>query len=101
MISLAEFGLGIEVAKREHVCLAIRMYAIFREDHDALLPEGYQDLFLEDGLDGESIDNLCDEQECAIVDENRIMVRYLDYNCTSFLIRIFRMKMRSVAYTRL
>ncbi|KAE9389920.1 hypothetical protein BT96DRAFT_1066449 [Gymnopus androsaceus JB14] len=72
-ISLTEFGLGMEVAKRQHLCLAIRTYATFREDHDALLPDGYQELFIEDDSDGEPVNNLCDERECVIIDEDNAM----------------------------
>ncbi|KAE9393326.1 hypothetical protein BT96DRAFT_999572 [Gymnopus androsaceus JB14] len=71
--SLAEFGLGTELLKREHKCLSIRTYATFREDHDALLPEGYQNLFLEEGPDGQSVDVLCDEQGCVLIDEDNVM----------------------------
>ncbi|KAE9388836.1 hypothetical protein BT96DRAFT_1003817 [Gymnopus androsaceus JB14] len=70
--SVAEFGLGTEILKQEHKCLSIRTYATFREDHDALLPEGYQNLFLEEGPDGQSVDVLCDEQGCVLIDENLI-----------------------------
>lgn len=61
--------------RRDHTCLSIRTYATFREDHDALIPEGYQELFLEEGPDGELADTLCDEQDCAVIDEDDAMVR--------------------------
>ncbi|KAE9383466.1 hypothetical protein BT96DRAFT_1033001 [Gymnopus androsaceus JB14] len=72
-ISLSEFGLGTELVKRNHTCLPIRTYATFREDYDALLPDGYEELFLEEGPDGEAVDTLCDEQECMVIDEDDIM----------------------------
>lgn len=83
-ISLAEFGLGMEVDKREHTCLAIRTYATFREDHDALLPEGYQELFIEDNSDGEPEDNLCKERECTFIDEDSAMVSYFVFDHSAF-----------------
>ncbi|KAJ3714576.1 hypothetical protein DFJ43DRAFT_1160836 [Lentinula guzmanii] len=51
-ISLADFGLGLEVIARHHRCLSIRTYATFREDFDALLPHGFLHLFVdEDSLE--------------------------------------------------
>lgn len=71
-IGLSEFGLGKELFSRCHQCLSIRTYATFREDHDALLPDGYKKLFLED-QDGELVDNLCEEQQCTVVDDSAMV----------------------------
>ncbi|KAJ3793016.1 hypothetical protein GGU11DRAFT_854086 [Lentinula aff. detonsa] len=65
-ISLADFGLGLEVIARHHRCLSIRTYATFREDFDALLPHGFLHLFVdEDSLE----DHLCEDEGCLLVEE--------------------------------
>lgn len=59
--------------------------ALFAKIMMPYYPEGYQQLFVEEGLDGEPVDNLCDKQECAIIDNDDAMVCYFVFHNNTFL----------------